>query len=207
MASPRHRVRCTGHSSRTGKPCRAWAVRGARVCVVHGGRAPQVKAAAEVRRVEAEVVREAERMLALAGVDRDPIEHLLYELHRSTAVEAVWGSLVAKLDEAERGIDRAENPTTGEGLLARKFTGDAGYEAVIHPFVIAWNAERDRHAKLAKMAIDAGVADRQVRLAERQGEMVGELLRIALRAAGVTGDQERDAYGAVRNHLAIIRTA
>jgi hypothetical protein len=201
------RQRCGAKLRGKGAACRKWPVKGGLRCELHGGAAPQAKAAAEVRQVKAAAEAEAERMLELAGVERDPIEHLLYELHRSTAVEAVWGSLVAKLDEAEREIDRAEHPTSARGLLAAKYSGEGGFEAIVHPFVVMWNAERDRHAKLAKMAIDAGVADRQVRLAERQGEMVGELLRIALRAAGVTGEQERTAYGAVRNHLAIARTA
>lgn len=42
-------ARCTAHSSRTGKPCRAPAIRGGTVCTGHGGRAPQVKAAAARR--------------------------------------------------------------------------------------------------------------------------------------------------------------
>jgi hypothetical protein len=46
----RLRVRCTAHRS-DGAPCRAWAIRGGRVCAAHGGRAPQVRAAAR-RRLE-----------------------------------------------------------------------------------------------------------------------------------------------------------
>jgi hypothetical protein len=32
-----------------GEPCRAWAIHGGRVCVVHGGKAPQVRLSAEQR--------------------------------------------------------------------------------------------------------------------------------------------------------------
>lgn len=39
---------CTAHRT-NGTPCRAWAIRGGRVCVVHGGAASQVKAAAAER--------------------------------------------------------------------------------------------------------------------------------------------------------------
>lgn len=35
--------RCRAHSSQTGLPCGAWAVRGADVCQAHGGAAPQVR--------------------------------------------------------------------------------------------------------------------------------------------------------------------
>ena len=39
---------CTAHRS-DGEPCRGQAIRGGSVCVVHGARAPQVKAKAEDR--------------------------------------------------------------------------------------------------------------------------------------------------------------
>jgi hypothetical protein len=42
---------CTGNGGR----CNSWPVRGATVCVAHGGRAPQVASAAAVRVAEAEV--------------------------------------------------------------------------------------------------------------------------------------------------------
>ena len=41
-------MRCGAHRS-DGVGCRAWAVRGARVCRVHGGMAPAVRAAADRR--------------------------------------------------------------------------------------------------------------------------------------------------------------
>ena len=42
-------VKCQATSSRTGKHCKKWAIRGGTVCRTHGGAAPQVKAAAEQR--------------------------------------------------------------------------------------------------------------------------------------------------------------
>jgi hypothetical protein len=40
--------RCGAHRQ-DGSPCGAWAIHGARVCGMHGGRAPQVRLAAEER--------------------------------------------------------------------------------------------------------------------------------------------------------------
>ena len=40
------RTWCTTRSSRTGEPCRLQAMRGQKVCQMHGGPAPQAKAAA-----------------------------------------------------------------------------------------------------------------------------------------------------------------
>lgn len=42
-------VRCSARSKRTGKPCTRWAILGGTVCPMHGGSAPQVKAAAAER--------------------------------------------------------------------------------------------------------------------------------------------------------------
>ena len=57
-------VKCTARK-RNGEPCRAMAARGATVCRVHGGSAPQVKAAAK-RRLEQALDAAAQRLLGFA---------------------------------------------------------------------------------------------------------------------------------------------
>jgi hypothetical protein len=54
-------VPCTAHRSTDGLPCRAWSVRGARVCRVHGGMIPHVRRAAAAR---IELLKAARRMNA-----------------------------------------------------------------------------------------------------------------------------------------------
>jgi len=56
-------VRCRAHRTSDGQPCAAWSVRGAYVCVKHGGAAPQVRAKAEYRMVMAGIWNQAERRL------------------------------------------------------------------------------------------------------------------------------------------------
>lgn len=56
------RVPCQAHSSRHGRPCRAWAMRGCAVCVAHGGKAPQVRDAADRRVMIAQAMRSAAEM-------------------------------------------------------------------------------------------------------------------------------------------------
>ena len=41
--------RCTARSKRTGEPCKRFAIAGGNVCPMHGGAAPQTKAAAQER--------------------------------------------------------------------------------------------------------------------------------------------------------------
>lgn len=42
-------AQCTAQSKRSGERCRKYAIPGGRVCSIHGGKAPQVRQAAEVR--------------------------------------------------------------------------------------------------------------------------------------------------------------
>ena len=49
------RERCSATSKQTGKPCRAWAIEGGKVCISHGGRAKQVQAKAAERLLTARI--------------------------------------------------------------------------------------------------------------------------------------------------------
>ena len=42
-------IRCRANAQQAGRPCANWAIRGGFVCRMHGGAAPQVRAAAERR--------------------------------------------------------------------------------------------------------------------------------------------------------------
>lgn len=58
--------KCKARSSRTGKPCQHWAIKGGTVCLTHGGRAPQVQRKAAERLADLidpdRVLREAARL-------------------------------------------------------------------------------------------------------------------------------------------------
>lgn len=64
MAPYRPARHCTARSSRTGEPCKAYAVHGARVCIAHGGAARQVQRAAARRLLEARMRATVARMMA-----------------------------------------------------------------------------------------------------------------------------------------------
>lgn len=105
--------RCSA-TRRDGRPCRAWAIRGGRVCRMHGGGAPQVRAAAERRTVEAK----AERYLArrLGGeLHVHPLEAAEGLLARDVADVEALRELVAELPGT---IDEEQVRAWAEGQVA-----------------------------------------------------------------------------------------
>lgn len=75
--------RCTARTSRGA--CRRWPVKGATVCATHGGRAPQVRAAADRRLATAEWARSFGQQIT----DADPTETVLNEI-RWSAGHVAW---------------------------------------------------------------------------------------------------------------------
>ena len=187
---------------------------------MHGGKAPQVKQAAKHRAATMEAHAEAARMVASAGVDADPIEHLVDSLLRIAALAQVYGSMVAELDAAA-ARDHAANEyidtrgeltyvedddedsrdvlrvTAADRLLGLNKHG----EAQLHPYVVEYHRLLEQRAKLAKMAIDAGVEERRVRMVEAQVEMTQRALDAALDEAGLDDRQREEARRGFARHL------
>lgn len=170
--------KCSANNSQ-GEPCQAWAIEGGTVCNRHGGNLPQVKKKAseriERKRVEAEVIKMRERgMLDEKGRDLHPIEHLLDELYNSAQVVHVLGEMVGDLDKVDQ-------------------YGGEGSGRMPHVIFAMWSAERDRHAKLAEMCLRAGVAERQIQIAEKQAEMMAGAIRQILLELGVADHPQAPA--------------
>ncbi len=113
----------------------------------------------------------------------DPLEVLLYQLGRASGAARALGRLVSELDEVH-GPNHAGT-------------------AVPHVLVRMWSEERDRAARMAKMAIDAGLAEKQVRLAERQGQMIAQLITTVLDddTLGLSREQRNAGRSLAARHL------
>lgn len=185
---------------------------------MHGGAAPQVKAAAQVRAASVAAHAEAARMVARAGVDADPIEHLLESLHRAAALVEVWGSMVSALDAAaeqetaEQGALRGElgyvqdtNPDTEAELVVhskdRLLALDKSGMAKLHPYVVEYQGALERRAKFAKLCIDAGIAERQVELYEQQVELAHRAFEAMLDDLGLDDAKRQEARRTYARHL------
>lgn len=133
-------------------------------------------------------------------VDIDPAAALLGEVRRSAGAVEWLGERVAELDPDDviwgRALEREQ--TGGE------FPGTTTeHRATVHVWVQLYAAERKHLAEVCAKAISAGVAERQVRVAEEQGRLVGDLLRAII--DGLPVEQRPGAYERARTQLALIQ--
>ena len=178
-------MKCKAVSSRTGKPCRNDAIRGGAVCGMHGGKAPQVRAAAN-RRLERERI---EAMAARLGVpiEVDPAAKLLELIWESAGNVEFYRSLAQRLStpgEPELGdeLGRLYAPMVHQ-------TGTLTGESRAHVVVDLYDAERDRLARLVQEALKLRLDERRVQMAESEGRELMRAVADAIAAAQLTPEQ------------------
>ena len=170
---------CTATAKSTGLRCQRRPMLGSKVCMVHGGKAGQVKAAA-ARRLAEQAAQQAVRTLGLP-VDISPTEALLEEV-RWTAGHVAW--LRSRVQELESG-------DLSWGTTKVKTGGDdegTTQEAKPSVWYELYTRERAHLIKVCDAAIRAGVEARRVRLAEQQGDLLALAIRRILEAFGLSGD-------------------
>ena len=169
-------LKCHAHTSR-GKPCGNAPMNGATVCRVHGGTAPQVRRAAARRQQEARVLSIMERVAADMPEGIDPA-HLLMQ-------QVVWTAVAARCwrEKVQREVD---------DWTAMVSYGVQGHRLEVDPRVKAWQEAEIAAGKMAKLAVDAGIQQKQVELMAETAAMVGTALRGAVYDAdlGLTPEQQ-----------------
>jgi hypothetical protein len=141
-------------------------------CKLHGGASPtHVKAAQR---------REAALAVVTLGLTRDvdPHEALLEEVHRAAGHVAWLGEVVAQLDKNQmiHGITRTVQLPDGTRTVEAR--------AAVSLWVKLYQEERRDLVRVSKLAIDAGVPGRQVRLAEAQARQLAGVIRAILTDLG-----------------------
>jgi hypothetical protein len=164
------------------KGCEAYAINGGVVCAAHGGRAPQVAAKAEVR---AEIAR-----FELEGHETaDPGDTLLMMISafRSKAIECAKGiqEMVNRHNgDLNKALVSDVYITTSDGDTVK--TGES-----VRGLVDLEIRYSDRVASWSALAIKAGLEERRVKLAERQGELIAQVLRSVMRSPALALSQEQ----------------
>lgn len=187
---------CLGHRS-NGKHCARTASHGATKCSTHGGRSPRSLAAAKRRLAQAE----AERAIATYGLPReiDPHGALLEELHRTAGHVAWLGALIADLEHEDSVKPRAggdvdedeERSSSGKSGLKQYHRDKNMLWEKPSVWVELYQSERKHLTDVAKVCIAAGIAERQVRLAEDQGRLLAEVVRTIVTGLGHDLQDER----------------
>lgn len=191
--------RCTAKAKSTGNRCKRPAVPGTVVCLKHGGAAPHVQASGQARLREAR----ARAAAQLFGIPEqvDPHQALLDEVHRSTGLIAFYQAHIEALapeDMVWGDTERIEHSWSEWGSFSETKRG-----AAVNLWIKLYNEERDRRVRVAKAAIDAGVAERIVRLEEARGAAVARLIveLIENPDLGLTTGQKELARTAAANGL------
>jgi hypothetical protein len=100
----------------------------------------------------------------------NPYDALLDEVRRTNAYVVMLG---AEVDEFDREHGGAHRFRASRSTLAR------------------YERERDRLIAVASKCVSLGIAERSVRVAEREGELLARMAVAAVDAAGVTDEQRR----------------
>lgn len=182
--------------------CERWALRGATVCNDHGGQLPNVKRKAVVL---------GELMdWGLTDTTEDPGEILLRLVTQSSRRVALYSYLLMQAYEHAELIGRESQmpsfPSGVQALIGGTFsaTNDGHVYQTgeqIRGLVALEAQERDRCANFATKAIAAGLAERQVRIAERVGESIVAAITAALDALGIVGEARQTALNAAAERL------
>jgi hypothetical protein len=174
------RRKCSA-KNKAGEPCGLWAMKGGFVCGKHGGRAPQVKAKAIVRGELLE--------WGLSDQTVDPGETLLRLVTQSGARAQRYAleleQMVAESDDDLRKALIHTGPFGESVRVMVKLEAD----------------ERDRCAGFAAKAIAAGIAERQVRIAEQQAVILAGVVRAVLDRLELTPAQQALAPVVLREEL------
>jgi hypothetical protein len=141
------------------------AMDGQLVCYVHGGNQKSGKAKAQKLIAQHEMLTRASKILAYDDLKAStPEEGLLMEVKWSGQVAIAYG-------------EACEALIADEALTTK--SASAGMQ--LHALMNAWTKERINHARLCKLALDAGIQQRQLDLVEgRANQIVAAMLGLLM---------------------------
>lgn len=192
-----------GAKTRSGTPCKLAAGHGTSHvgtgrCRRHGGSSPQAELAGQV------VLARREAMVMGRPLDVQPHDAIL-ECIRIAAGEVQYAS--------DRISELAPAEAVGPVVTTRPLKHEKGAESrterveehgppAVHIWITVRHQAMDRLVTYSKVAIAAGIAEREIRLAEQQGHLLAQVIRGVLTDLGVHDDPR--APDVVRRHLALV---
>lgn len=185
--------------------CKQPLAEGAKRCRRHGGAAPQVKAK-EVERVEARKAEDVMRRALPFGTPRDvdPLTELLDLIsHKAQEVEFLRFKVEALGDDAKvwGPVEHQE----GVGPMGAVDMSTA--KAVPNTWWVMLRSAEDQLAKFVTAALKAGVAERQVQLAEQQAAVMVGMVQRALASLTLPPDLLEAAHAAFAREFRAVEVA
>jgi hypothetical protein len=163
-------------------------------CKLHGGSHRNGRKAAAKQEMA------AQSLVMGIPVDIDPMEALL-QCVRIAAGEVIYASEQLKSLRLEDAIVNYEEVEESEEFGTKtKKTSDSR----LHIWIETRQQAMDRLARYSKMAIDSGIAERQVVLAEKIGGLMGRLIQGVLGDLDLSAKQKQLAPEVVRQHLSVL---
>lgn len=181
--------RCSAHNGAK-LPCGKWPVKGANVCATHGGSSPLAKAKAAERLEKARLAKIAEREIRrfVPDTGASPMTAILDLVQYQSGVVAYWRRKVEEIED-ERDLvwgtvyeEEVENRFGTFGTIRNQATAPMAYK-------LLREAQQDL-ANYASTALRAGFEERQVALAEKQGELLVAVIKGVLAGLKLTREQQ-----------------
>jgi hypothetical protein len=166
-------------------------------CRLHAGNTPGGNASA---------AKEEMQIMGIA-IEMDPFDALLSCVSIAAGEVAYCTRRIEQLRPDEVVITHWEEQSyqndDGEGVTNTKVSN----AAELNLWIRTRQRSVDSLARYSKMAIDAGVDERRVALAEKWGDQIASLLKGVLDDLELTQRQKKEAPEIVRRHMAILETS
>jgi len=184
-------ARC-GAKTQAGTPCKRPAGAGTDHlgygrCMKHGGTNPAGRVSGA--RLMAEALGAELRV--------DPHEALLVAVGQASQWELVCRAKVAELTDDQLTVESRKERVDAEGHTTVETSNDAR----LNLWLIAHQRAVRDLASIAKTALDAGVEERRVRVAEQFGSQIAELMGRVFAELDLTPEQRKQAPAIVGRHL------
>lgn len=181
MTAATPKQRCRAKSSRTGQGCRRFPCRGSTVCQVHGGVAPQVKAAAKRRLRVEEALRAAE--LFGAGDVEDAVGILSREMATLSSFTTSLRDFLSKLEPNDALL--------GEGKAIMDL----------------WRSSQATLIRTSRDVVALSLEERSRRLTEMIGSFMRDLLRSMVDAASLSVEQREQISALINREIRALSSA
>lgn len=169
------------HPEREGLPCRRFPAKGTTVCVMHGARRATVKQKAERVMAEKELAVRIEKLARTFGEPLEGADPGTIILERISALAGHVKWLQIRVEEL------APDQVVWGKTMVKTGGKDAGttHEARANVWIELYERFDKQLQKLCIEALKVGLQERQVRIAEREGAAICNLLDGLLRDFGI----------------------